>query len=330
MRALVFILVVCSAVLGLSIEGGVAFAQPAGNSVPQLRDPSLPAEFYDGKVKLSYSFFGKGASGAASLKSLFDSGEWVALAKSVLAQGAVWDVYYIYLGRSAHELGFPTAAKEYYQKALQSSSDGCRLSLVTDVCQGIEVKSVAERYLGGNILPPEENRFDTRFYATRTSVRDDELETIIRITTAKVVDAKINFADLRVFFDRTGGALSYQLLIRTEYPRVGPRVYQTAVGASRSGPVQLALKQIQYDVDCSRASRPGDRECWHYETVTVDLPEELFRELARSYDPNVRAEWRIRIRSRSDEDLTLAVPYAAFAAVVPVVDASVAKVRDRK
>jgi hypothetical protein len=311
---------------------GVSHAQTASSESTPKRSALLPSDFYDGKTILSYSFFGKGASGASRLKELYDLGDWVELARSVLSQGNVQDVYYLYLGRSAHELGFPAAAREYYSKALKSRADSCKLTLIYNVCQGIDVVSVAERYLSGEGQPisPETDKFNLAYYSARTSVRDDDLETVARIASEGVVVEKSIEVDLRAFIPKIRGDLSFQLIVRISYSSIGARSYVLAVGASASGPVDLNLRQIQYTPDCATGSRPGDRSCFHYETLAVDLPEQLVREIGSYYGASKKTYWNARIRSRTDHAETIQIPHAAFAAFIPVVDSTVAKVLGRR
>ena len=116
----------------------------------QIRDPSLPDDFYTGSLVLDYSIFGKGASGAKDLKQLHDQGEWVSLARKVIEQKSLgYDVYYYYLAVAAKRLGFDDAAKAFGDRAL-SSADKCRGVAFFDACQGIDVKRNINALLGIN------------------------------------------------------------------------------------------------------------------------------------------------------------------------------------
>ncbi|MCK6395780.1 hypothetical protein [Zoogloea sp.] len=116
----------------------------------QIRDPSLPDEFYTGSVVLEYSLFGKGASGAKDLKQLHDQGEWTSLARKVIEQKSLgYDVYYYYLAVSAKKLGFESAAKAFGDRAL-SSADKCKSVVFLNVCQGVDVKRSINALFGLN------------------------------------------------------------------------------------------------------------------------------------------------------------------------------------
>lgn len=118
----------------------------------QATDPSLPEAFYSGSLVLEYSFFGKGASGAKTLKELHDQDEWASLARSVIDQKSQgYDVYYYYLAASAKKLGHEAAAKAFAEKAL-TSNEKCEEVPLYDVCQGVNVKRSVNALLGLNKL----------------------------------------------------------------------------------------------------------------------------------------------------------------------------------
>lgn len=104
----------------------------------------LTEKFLDGELRLSYSFFGQGASGATKAKLLYDAKKWQELAIYVADQGSVLDIYYFYLGKAAEGLNRPKAAEAYYRLALESvRSDGCASVAIYNPCQGIDVTKEA-------------------------------------------------------------------------------------------------------------------------------------------------------------------------------------------
>ena len=55
---------------------------------------------------------------AKDLRGLYDTRNWQSLAISVVRTGSGSDLSWFYLGRSAEELGFPSAAKTYFEKSI--------------------------------------------------------------------------------------------------------------------------------------------------------------------------------------------------------------------
>jgi hypothetical protein len=104
----------------LSFVAAIFFAATAQAQTP--KDPSLDEGFYTGELKLSYSIFGKGASGGAELRKMHDAGQWAPLVKAVVEKKFVVDTYYYYLGRAAEELGYPAAAVKYYDAVINASN----------------------------------------------------------------------------------------------------------------------------------------------------------------------------------------------------------------
>lgn len=99
----------------IALFSGLAHSQAA-------KDASISATFYTGDLKLSYSMFGKGASGGAALRKMYDAGQWTELVKGVIEKKFVVDTYYFYLGRAAEELGYPDAALKYYAAVINASN----------------------------------------------------------------------------------------------------------------------------------------------------------------------------------------------------------------
>lgn len=110
---------------------------------------SLGNDFKSGSLKLEYSMFGKGASGAGDLKKLYDNKNWDELVKSVVSKRFVVNTYYFYLGAAAEELGYPEAAYKYYELATKVPEKCGDYSIWNDACAGFKFPADALKRMAG-------------------------------------------------------------------------------------------------------------------------------------------------------------------------------------
>lgn len=99
-----------------------------------------------GNIILKYSMFGKGASGSAELRKLYDDKKWEELVSSVISKGYVVNTYYYYLGRAAEEMGAKDAAVKYFDLAIEpkkSDMDSCEDGGMWNTCAGFKFPSDA-------------------------------------------------------------------------------------------------------------------------------------------------------------------------------------------
>ncbi len=128
----------------------VAFATFASiQACAEAAPTSLSNEFKSGSMKLEYSMFGKGASGADDLKKLYDNKNWDELVKSVVSKRFVVNTYYFYLGAAAEELGYPEAAYKYYELATKIPEKCTDYSTWSDACAGFKFPGDALTRMAG-------------------------------------------------------------------------------------------------------------------------------------------------------------------------------------
>lgn len=95
----------------------------------------------NGELTLKYSMFGKGASGSAGLRKLYDERKWEELVAAVTSKGFVVSTYYYYLGRAAEEMGAKAAATRYFDLVIESKKsvmESCTDGGMWDTCAGFK------------------------------------------------------------------------------------------------------------------------------------------------------------------------------------------------
>jgi len=120
---------------------------------------TLSDEFKSGTLKLEYSMFGKGYTGAEDLKRMYENKEWEELVKSVVSKRFVINTYYFYLGAAAEGLGYPVAAYKYFELAAKTPEKCADYQTWTDTCVGFKFPNDAVTRMAGlsGAMGEEEN-----------------------------------------------------------------------------------------------------------------------------------------------------------------------------
>lgn len=134
------------------------FAIPQAHAA-EFTDKAIETQFSKGTLRLQYSMFGKGISGGAELKQLYDEKRWPELVQGVAGKQFVSDLYYFYLGAAAEDLGHGDAAQVYYAQAIAASRGGNSCNAALDNCRGLAMPATAAQRL--DALANAENMRDT-------------------------------------------------------------------------------------------------------------------------------------------------------------------------
>lgn len=126
-----------------------ALASAANIQVSAQTPSTLSDEFKSGNLKLEYSVFGRGASGADDLKRMYDNKSWEELVKGVVSKRFVVNTYYFYLGAAAEGLGLPAAAYKYYELAAKTPEKCVDYQVLSDSCVGFKFPDDPVRRMSG-------------------------------------------------------------------------------------------------------------------------------------------------------------------------------------
>lgn len=110
---------------------------------------ALSDEFKSGSLKLEYSVFGKGYTGAEDLKRMYEEKKWEELVNSVVSKRFVINTYYFYLGAAAEGLGYPVAAYKYFELAAKTPEKCADYQTWTDTCVGFKFPNDAVTRMAG-------------------------------------------------------------------------------------------------------------------------------------------------------------------------------------
>ncbi|WP_147121214.1 hypothetical protein [Flavisphingopyxis soli] len=135
------------------------------------------------------------------------------------------------------------------------------------------------------------------------TISDDELETVVNITSEKVWKSRGKFTDkvrsdnfLRAFIDKSSGAVRYQLYQEITYSGEWRRI-TTVNYATPNGPVSAPVVSIAKDViTCDYGL------CVYREAVGFDIPAKQLEAIAASYAPGQSRLWRFRFKGQSGLD----------------------------
>lgn len=103
--------------------------------------------------------FGKGISGTADLKRLYDDKKWEELVDGVVSKRFVVNTYYFYLGAAAEGMGYPEAAHKYYEMAAKTTEKCSDYQTWTDTCVGFKFPGDALNKMAGLRMKGEEKNW---------------------------------------------------------------------------------------------------------------------------------------------------------------------------
>lgn len=153
------------------------------------------------------------------------------------------------------------------------------------------------------------------------TMKDDSLDTVARISTEKGYQEKqgllgIVWNDnfLRAFIDKKTGETTYQLYQIISYDGDW-RFYQTVNYEAPDGPESKEVTVIDRSVDAC-----GTYRCSFTEHLGFDVPEQLMRQLAGSYTPEVPRAWHFKFGSKAGVEFQDGVNVAEVVAILSAVD----------
>lgn len=157
--------------------------------------------------------------------------------------------------------------------------------------------------------------------AAKIEVKDDPLDTVIRISSAPVYTHRQGLLKLtngdkffRAFIDKKTGEVTYQLYVWVtygggEWQNINRVNYETP-----NGPASVEAHRIDSDVSCGRYG------CSYTEHFAFDLPEDVVREIAKGAEAGVDGQWRFRYYGRTSDAATTSMLKTEAAGFLSVVD----------
>lgn len=164
-------------------------------------------------------------------------------------------------------------------------------------------------------------------FADRVSVKDDELEPAVVMTTANGFQYKVGLfkqvtADvfLRAFLDRKTLRARYQIYYSVTYQARSWAFIEQANYIGSKGLETQPVVKIASDVSCGRYG------CSFVETVGVDISEDDLRWLASRYQPATDNPMKVRFKTKASGDVETSILPAEAAGLLQRIDAYTVKV----
>jgi len=161
---------------------------------------------------------------------------------------------------------------------------------------------------------------DPQQIASQVTIKDDELESVARLTTETAFKFKGSFTDLtradnffRAILNKTTGRTTYQLYQHLTY--TDERRFSFANYETPDGPVSATLTINSGEVNCPYGT------CVWWRDLAFEVPEEVLRAVAARAAARPVKPWRFRFKAQQGDDWTDDIAPAEAAGLLLAVDA---------
>ncbi len=161
-------------------------------------------------------------------------------------------------------------------------------------------------------------------FQARTTLRDDDLDTIATITTEDgfikrrpLLGMAPDNVFLRAFIDKRSGRTAYQVYATIRYRGYGWADWQTANYATAAGPRSVTTQRIaRVRASCSRGT-----SCARSETVGFRIDRARLGASAALYVSDLNTSWRFKLIAQSGAERPMLLTTAEIAGLLMAVEA---------
>ncbi len=165
------------------------------------------------------------------------------------------------------------------------------------------------------------------FFDRTMELKDDDLEVEATLSTFKA-HGPMNpewprFEFIKASIDKKTLRTSYAIHATHTYEHSEFYTFTNVKFQTPSGPKAAQLLRTGQKVDCSRKQERSGK-CRYMESVAFLIDEDLFKQIASTFNPEANNKWRFRLSSVNGDDLDRDLVLAEFKAVVDHVEKYIA------
>ncbi len=191
----------------------------------------------------------------------------------------------------------------------------------------VAILSLASGHASGRSEPDDERRLAAMTpaqFQARTTLHDDDLDTIATITTADgftkrrpLLGIAPDDVFLRAFIDKRSGRTAYQVYATVRYRDYGWADWQAVNYATPTGPRSIATQKIaRVRASCSRGLA-----CARSESVGFTIDAALLKMNAALYVTDQSSAWRFKLMAHNGAERPLLLTTAEISGLLMAVDA---------
>lgn len=164
-------------------------------------------------------------------------------------------------------------------------------------------------------------------YDRTMELKDDDLEIAATLSTFKAHGPQNpqwpRFEFIKASIDKKTFRTTYAIHATHTYEHSEFYTFTNVKFQTPSGPQAAQLLRTGQKVDCSMRYERGGK-CRYMESVAFLIEEDLFKQIASTFNPETNNKWRFRLSSANGEDLDRDLLLAEFNAVLAHTDKYIA------